>query len=132
MDGDTKRTIVVIDDSLLVCTILKTTLSRAGHRVQTFQDPIRPLRSIFITGEVPLPDLVFVDLIFARRLDGYQVIRYIRSRSKSIPIIVISRLDGTLDRLKARLAGANHFVTKPFTQQDIVALVEWYAARRQP
>ncbi len=131
MDGD-KCAVVVIDDSPTVCKILETTLFRVGYPVKTFLDPVLALRSIFTTGEVPLPELVFVDLIFSGRVDGYQVIRYIRSRNKSLPIIVISRLDGTIDRLRARLAGANHIVTKPFKQQDIVALVEWYAARRQP
>jgi twitching motility two-component system response regulator PilG len=120
--------IVVIDDSPTVCKILEVALSREGHQVQTFQDPVPVLRAIFVAGTIPMPDMLFVDLLLPR-INGYQVIMRFRnhSRGKLIPIIVISRLGGVIDRLKARLAGANDYLTKPFKMQDVVTLVERYA-----
>jgi DNA-binding response OmpR family regulator len=128
MDPQKKRFIVVIDDSQTVCKILSVVLSRAGHQVKTFQDPGVALRE-FSTGETPPPDVLFVDLILPR-IDGYQVMKRIREHPKPIHIIVISRLGGIVDRLKARLAGANDYLVKPFKEQDVIALVEHYADSR--
>ena len=121
------RFIMIIDDSPTICKILEVTLSRQGHQVMSFQQPVLALHALFQTKEVPFPDLLFVDLILPR-MNGFQVIQFMRdhAQSRHIPIIVISRRDGLMDRLKARIVGANEYVTKPFKIQDIVKLVQRY------
>ena len=59
-----KLSILVINDSSTACRILKFTIAREQHRVWTFQDPVLAIRAI-ITGEIPMPDMVFVDLLLA-------------------------------------------------------------------
>ena len=123
----TAKFVMIIDDSPTICHILEATLSRQGYQVMSFQQPVLALRALFQTKEIPFPDLLFVDLILPR-LNGFQVIQFMRDHAQSryIPIVVISRRDGLMDRLKARLVGANEYVTKPFKIQDIVELVQRY------
>src|SRR5215469_13973929 len=87
--------LMVIDDSPTICKILEVALGRQGYHVRSFLDPLLALRALFMTGEVPLPDLLFVNLILPR-MNGFQVIQFLRNhpQSKSIPIIVITRRDG--------------------------------------
>jgi twitching motility two-component system response regulator PilG len=123
----TARFVMILDDSPTICHILETTLRRQGYQVMSFQQPVLALRALFQTKEVPFPDLLFVDLILPR-LNGFQVIQFLRDhpQSRHLPIIAISRRDGLMDRLKARIVGANEYVTKPFKIQDIVELVQRY------
>jgi DNA-binding response OmpR family regulator len=119
--------IMIIDDSPTICKILEVTLRRQGYQVMSFQQPVLALHALFQTKDVPFPDLLFVDLILPR-LNGFQLIQFLRDhpQSRHLPIIAISRRDGLMDRLRARLAGANEYVTKPFKIQDIVKLVQRY------
>ena len=119
--------LMVIDDSPTICHILESALGRQGYQVRSFLEPLLALRALFVTGEVPLPDLLFVNLVLPR-MNGFQVIQLLRKypQSKHIPIIVITRRDGLADHLKARLVGANEYVTKPFKIQDIVELARRY------
>jgi len=117
--------LVVIDDSAVVCRILEALLTKEGHQVECFLDPVSALRSILVTGATPLPDLFFIDLSLPA-LNGYEVTQCFKTNAASmhIPIIVISRLDDPIARLKARLAGATAFLPKPFQVQDVIALVQ--------
>lgn len=112
--------IVVIDDSATVCAILETCLHRAGYQVTSFADPLPALRALFVTREIAPPDLFLVDLGL-RHMDGYTVIRRLRNSQEHVrtPIVVLSGRDGVLDRVKARLAGASEYLTKPFTVQQV-------------
>ena len=129
MDTAPKQTlVVVIDDSPTICKILETCLRRAGHQAVSYPDPVQALQAIF-RGEVARPDVLFVDLVLPQ-MDGYEVIQRLRAKAefKAVPIVAISGRDSMLARLKARLAGANDYVTKPFQTQHIVALVQKYSS----
>ncbi len=119
--------LMVIDDSPTICHILEAALGRQGYQVRSFLEPQLALHALFVTGEGPLPDLLFINLVLPR-MNGFQVIQLLRRypQSKHIPIIVITRRDGLVDHLKARLVGANEYVTKPFKIQDIVELARRY------
>ncbi len=118
------RVIVVIDDSLTVRKILETCLRRAGYEVKSFPDGVEALRW-FTKPEACVPALVLVDLGLPR-LDGYDVIRLLKARPgfEQTVLVILSRRDGVLDRIKGRLAGAHAYVTKPFRTQTIIALVQ--------
>ena len=129
MDTAHKQTLVVIiDDSPTVCKILEICLRREGYQAVSYLHPVQALQALF-RGEVARPDLLFVDLALPQ-MDGYTVMRHLRARQefKTIPIIAISSRDGVLDRLMARLAGANDYVIKPFKTQQIIELVQKYSS----
>jgi DNA-binding response OmpR family regulator len=125
--------IVVIDDSATVCTLLETVLTREGHQVRSFLDPVAALRSLLVTGEMPLPDLLFVDLCLPK-ISGYEVIRRFRDNPTSIniPIIVVTRIGGVITRLKVRLVGANAYLEKPFQVRDVLSLIQSFAELPDP
>ena len=125
--------IVIIDDSATVCTLLETILIREGHQVRSYQNPVPALRSILITHETPMPDLLFVDLSLPK-INGYEVIKRFRDNptSMNIPIIVVTRLGGVITRLKVRLAGANAYLEKPFQVQDVLVLVQSFTKVPDP
>ena len=121
--------VVIIDDSPTVCKILETCLHREGHQAISYLNPTQALRAL-LRGEIARPDALFVDIALPQ-MDGYEVIKRLRAKPefKATPIIAISGRDGLLDRLKARLAGANDYLTKPFKIQHIVALIQKYTSQ---
>ena len=76
------------------------------------------------TAQPRPPDLIFVDLGLPK-LDGYEVIRLLKSRPalEHTILVILSRRDGMLDHLKGRLIGAHAYLTKPFKTQQILAVV---------
>lgn len=118
------REVMVIDDALVVRTILETCLRRVGYKVTSFEDGVQAL--YWLNGaEASIPDLIFVDLGLPK-LDGYQVIRLLRARPvlEDTPLVILSQRDGILDRIKGRLAGAHAYLTKPFKTREILTLVQ--------
>jgi twitching motility two-component system response regulator PilG len=116
--------VMVIDDSLTVRKILATTLRRAGYEVICFPDGIEALR--WLTHPQPrLPALLILD-VGLPKMSGYDIARSFKSKPALAPIVIVmlSGHTGVLDCLKGRLSGAQHYLTKPFTTQDIVAVVE--------
>jgi DNA-binding response OmpR family regulator len=121
-----KPLIIAIDDSVTVRKIIETCLTREGFAVQCFPDGIEAMRW-FTESQRRIPDLVLLD-IGLPKIDGYEVARRLKSKpqlNKTI-LIMISRRDGMIDKLKARLAGAKAYLSKPFKTQDIVAVVKSY------
>ena len=115
--------ILVIDDSPTVRKLIEVPLRRAGCQVIGYGNPLSALIDLFHSPLAP-PDVIFVDLVLPQ-LSGWTVIRILRSRAqfRHTAIIVLSRLDGALPRLYARLLGVNAYLTKPFTTQQIAKLV---------
>ena len=116
--------VMVIDDSLVIRKILETCLHRAGYEVKSFPDGVEALCWLNTT-EARIPDLVVVDLGLPK-LDGYQVIQQIKVRPslERTRLVILSRRDGVLDRLKGRLVGAHAYVTKPFKTDRLLAVIQ--------
>ena len=115
--------VMVIDDSLVIRKIVETYLHRAGYEVKSFPDGVEALCWLN-TKEARIPDLVVVDLGLPR-LDGYQVIQLIKARPalERTRLVILSRRDGVLDRIKGRLVGAHAYLTKPFKIDQLVAVI---------
>ena len=118
--------ILIIDDSPTVRKIVQVALQRDGYHGISFSDGLAALRWL-LEPSSQVPGLIFLD-IGLPKLDGYGVARYIKCKPRwaSVPIIMLTRRDGTVDRLKARLSGACGYVTKPFTTQTITTLAQHY------
>jgi twitching motility two-component system response regulator PilG len=116
--------VMVIDDSLVIRKIVETCLHRAGYEVKSFADGVEALCWLNRT-EARIPDLVVVDLGLPR-LDGYQVIQQMKARPvlEHTRLVILSRRDGILDRLKRRLVGAHAYLTKPFKTNQLVAVIQ--------
>ena len=117
--------VMVLDTSKTSRKILEVILRREGHRVVCFDDPVEALR--FLSRHGPA-DLLFLSLDLPR-IDGLDVLKYVKGQPRfhtMIPIALLGERDGILERIKARLAGAQLVVIKPLVRQQIVALVAAY------
>jgi twitching motility two-component system response regulator PilG len=122
--------VMVIDDSATVRIIIETCLRREGFVVRSFHDGIDALHWLS-RPDAALPALIFLDVCLPR-MDGYDVARQLKAQPtlKATVIVMLSRRDGLLDRLKGRLAGAREYLTKPFNTYDLLQMVETHLGRR--
>jgi twitching motility two-component system response regulator PilG len=114
--------VMVLDTSPTTRKILEVILRREGHQVVCFDDPLEALRFLFRHGPA---DLLFLSLDLPR-MDGFDVLKYVKGQLRfhaMVPIALLRERDGILERIKARLAGAQLVVIKPLVRQQIVALV---------
>jgi len=122
---------MVLDTSPTTRKILEVILRREGHRVVCFDDPVQALR--FLSRHGPA-DLLFLGMALPK-MDGFDVLKYVKGQPRfhmMIPVALLGERDGILERLKARLAGAQLVVIKPLVRQQIVALVSAYLCQSAP
>jgi len=119
-----KKFIMVIDDSPTVRKVVETCLRRENFDVRSFPDGVEAIRWLALK-EARVPDLVLLD-IGLPKMDGYEVARRFKSKPQfnNTIIVMLTRRDSVIDRLKGRLAGAKEYITKPFKIQDIVNSVQ--------
>ena len=120
------KLVMVIDDSTTVRKIIETCLGRQGFQVLGFPDGVEAMRWL-MEPTSRVPDLVLLD-IGLPKMDGYEVARRLKIKPQfsNTVIVMLSRSDGMIDRLKGRLAGAKDYITKPFKTQDIISVTESY------
>ena len=123
--------VMVLDPSPTTRKILEVILRREGHQVVCFDDPVEALR--FLSRHGPA-DLLFLGMDLSK-MDGFDVLKYLRGQPRfhtMIPIVLLREQDGILERIKARLAGAQLVMIKPLVRQQIVALVSAYLCQSAP
>jgi twitching motility two-component system response regulator PilG len=120
------KLVMVIDDSATVRKIIETCLGREGFEVKTFNDGVEAVRWL-TEPRAPVPDLVLLDIELPK-MDGYEVARRLKTKQRfhDTVIVMLSRRDGVIDRIKGRLVGARDYISKPFKTQDIIAITQAY------
>ncbi|OYY93135.1 MAG: two-component system response regulator [Methylophilaceae bacterium 17-43-7] len=115
--------VMVIDDSNTIRRSAEIFLKNAGYAVILAEDGFDALSKIADQH----PQIIFIDIMMPR-LDGYQTCSLIKrnDRFKSTPVIMLSSKDGLFDRARGRMAGSDEYLTKPFTQETLVAAVNEY------
>ena len=109
--------ILVVEDEPSIAEIATLYLKRAGYTVQTAQDGQEALEVI----EDQMPDLIILDLMLPH-LDGYDLTRWIRDQS-NVPIIMLTARRSEADRIAGLEMGADDYVVKPFSPQELVSRV---------
>lgn len=112
--------ILVIDDSKTIRRTAEVLLQRESFAVNTAEDGFLALPVVAQFR----PDLIFVDIMMPR-LDGYQTCALVKSHPnfKHIPVVMLSSKDGLFDKARGRIVGADHYITKPFTRDEIMRVV---------
>lgn len=115
-----KYKIVCVDDSPTILKEISNFLDDESFSVFTIKDSIKALMQIVRLK----PDLVLLDVNMAG-IDGYELCRLLRNHStfKKTPIIMVTGNTGIIDRVKAKFVGASGYLTKPFTQSDLLKMV---------
>lgn len=120
--------ILVVEDELLIATLLKETLEIEGYQVVTIlsgEDAVQ-----FALRETP--HLIILDLMLPG-IDGYEVMRRLRNHPKTmhIPIIVLTALGGSGDKVRAFERDADDYITKPFDTDELLARIRRQLRRVQ-
>ena len=120
--------VMVIDDSRTIRKSAETMLTREGCEVITADDGFEAL-SLIHKHE---PDLIFVDIMMPR-LDGYQTCAIIKNNGtfRDTPVIMLTSKDGLFDKARGRIVGSDHYLTKPFTKDELLAAVREKAPNRK-
>lgn len=110
--------ILVVDDEKPISDIVKFNLTKEGYEVITAYDGEEALEKV----EDDSPDLILLDLMLPKS-DGLEVARRVRAKH-SIPIIMVTAKDSELDKVVGLELGADDYVTKPFSNRELVARVK--------
>lgn len=112
-----EKTILVVEDEASIAEVVSLYLKRAGYSVQIAPDGKQAM-TIF---EKQMPDFVIMDLMLPE-VDGLSLTRWLRDRS-DVPIIMLTARRGEIDRIAGLEMGADDYVVKPFSPQELVSRV---------
>lgn len=115
--------VMVVDDSNTIRKSAAIFLKQGGHEVVLAEDGFDALAHL----NESLPDLIFCDISMPR-LDGYLTCAIIKSnpRFSRVPVVMLSSRDGIFDKAKGHVVGAEHYLTKPFTKEQLLEVVRIY------
>ena len=112
------KKILVVDDEKPISDIVKFNLDKEGYDVVTAYDGEEALKKV----EAESPDLILLDLMLPK-IDGLEVARQIR-KEHDTPIIMLTAKDSEIDKVLGLELGADDYVTKPFSNRELVARVK--------
>jgi twitching motility two-component system response regulator PilG len=115
--------ILVIDDSNTIRRSAEIFLKQGGHDVMLAEDGFDALAKV----NDYQPDIIFCDILMPR-LDGYQTCAIIKrnARFSGVPIVMLSSKDGVFDKARGRMVGAQEYLTKPFTKDQLLQAVQQF------
>ncbi|MFM7382502.1 MAG: response regulator [Microcystaceae cyanobacterium] len=117
--------VACIDDSPIVIHNLKSILGPAGFQVLSIPEPMAGFAQLIEHK----PDLILLDLNMPNA-NGYSICKFLRETPVfgQTPIIILTAQDNVIDRTRAKLVGANDFISKPPEPQALVQLIHKYLA----
>ena len=112
-----QHSILVVDDTPANIGILLDTLSKAGYRVRVASDGESALEQL----QYSPPDLVLLDVMMPG-MDGFETCRRLRQLPKleQLPVVFMTALSDTQDKVRAFAAGADDYITKPFQHEEVL------------
>ena len=115
--------VLVVDDSLTVRRVTQRLLTREGYRVTLAKDGLEALEKM--AEEIPLVVLSDIEM---PRMDGFDLARNLRGdeRWKTVPIVMITSRIAQKHRDYAAELGVNHYLGKPYSEEELVSLVARY------
>jgi len=118
--------VMVIDDSKTIRRTAETLLKKEGFEVITATDGFEALSMIADHQ----PDLILLDIMMPR-LDGYQTCALIKHHRvfRHTPVVMLSSKDGLFDRARGRVVGSDNYITKPFTREELLSVIEQHTAK---
>ena len=131
-NGDPRGSLLVVDDEPTITDVLSRYLERAGYETRVAADGPQALE---LAGD-RRPDLVILDLMLPG-LDGLEVMRRLRALDEGslrprVPIILLTARGEETDRVAGLRLGADDYVVKPFSPNELVARVDAVLRRAEP
>ncbi len=116
----TKGNILIVDDSTDNLRVLASTLTHQGYEIRCVKSGNMALLNV----RTVLPDLILLDIRMPE-MNGYEVCQQLKasSQTRDIPVIFLSALDESLDKVQAFAVGGADYITKPFQIEEVLARV---------
>lgn len=119
--------VLIVDDTESIRFVLETGLSVGGWKVYSAATAMEALRQL-AEGEF---DLVIMD-IGLPDMSGLDVVEALHKERPKLPVIMLSVQDDSDTKVRALVAGASDYITKPFRVEEILSTMELILKRRQP
>jgi two-component system, OmpR family, response regulator len=114
--AELRSRILVVDDEDAITQLVSTALGYLGSTVETASSG----REALTKAASFRPDLIVLDVMLPD-LDGFEVVRRLRSEGVRVPVVFLTARDGTEDKINGLMLGGDDYVTKPFSLEELVA-----------
>jgi twitching motility two-component system response regulator PilH len=121
---DSMAKVMVVDDAYSDLKLMESILRSAGHDVVSLSNG----EKLEDQMQAEHPDVVLLDIVMPKR-NGYEILRALRrdSRTKATPIVLVSSKNQESDRLWGKKQGADEYLAKPFTSDELLSVVSRFA-----
>ena len=113
-----KKTILIVEDETSIAEIVNLYLDRAGYAVTHTSSGEQAMKIL----EANIPDMVILDIMLPQ-VDGLTILRWLRDRS-DVPVIMLTSRRDEMDRIAGLEFGADDYIVKPFSPQELVSRVK--------
>jgi twitching motility two-component system response regulator PilH len=116
--------VMVVDDAYSELKLMESILKSAGHEVVSLIDG-DALEDKLSTER---PDVLLLDIVMPKR-NGYEILRALRkdARTKTTPVVLVSSKNQESDRMWGKRQGADEYLAKPFTSDQLLSMVKRFA-----
>ena len=118
--------VLVVDDEPRILKFLKLRLKVSGYEVLTADNGLEALEQV----QAQEPDLLVLDVVMPG-MDGFETLRQVRAVS-SVPVIILSAKEANTDKVRGLELGADDYLAKPFSPDELVARIEAVRRRLAP
>lgn len=125
-----KQRILVVDDEEDLCEILRFNLEAEGFEVDTMNSA-EEVMALYGLPSATRHDLILLDVMM-NRMSGYELAAELRKQGNQTPIIFLTARDGHDDQLQGFGVGADDYITKPFSFDNVLARVRAVLRRTRP
>jgi twitching motility two-component system response regulator PilH len=122
--------VMVVDDAEADRAMIEAILRRAGHSVVAYDNGERLEENL----AAELPDVLLLDVVMPKR-NGFELLRRVKKddRIRHTPVVLVTCRSEDSDRLWGKRQGADGYVAKPFTSEELLGVIRYFtAAERRP
>lgn len=118
------KKVLVVDDSASELELMESVLEQGGFRTAGLSDPAKIEQAI----EAERPNVILLDIVMPGR-NGFQICRELKNHEVfgAIPVILVSSKNSASDKYWGEQQGANGYVIKPFTPEELIRAVKKFA-----
>jgi twitching motility two-component system response regulator PilH len=116
--------VMVVDDAVSELKLMESILKSAGHEVVSLVDG----EALEDKLSSERPDVLLLDIVMPKR-NGYEILRALRkdARTKTTPVVLVSSKNQESDRAWGKRQGADEYLGKPFTSDQLLTVVKRFA-----
>ena len=114
-----KKKILIVDDEPSISMLIEFNLKLVGFEVHCVFDG----EAVFDAIQTFRPDLIVLDLMLPK-MDGFQVCRKLRNQNNLVPIIMLTAMQDLTDKIAGLDNGADDYMTKPFSPQELISRIQ--------